>query len=79
MDVYTIIFGIVCLVFEAIIFAYFFNLNKKLNRIVGTLRIDSSDPDGPYMFLELSEPVSSILNEEYVTLKVNKKSYISPK
>ena len=79
MDIYAIVLGVVCLVFEAIIFAYFFNLNKKLNRIAGTLRIDCSDPDGPYMFLELSEPVSTILNEEYVTFKVDKRSYISQK
>lgn len=44
----------------------------------GTLRIDRSDPlDQPYMFLELSESVSSVSNKKFVILKVNTKNYIS--
>ena len=40
--------------------------------VVGSLRIDQSDPDsGPYLFLELSH------KKRYVVLKVNIKDYIS--
>ena len=27
---------------------------------IGTLRIDTSDPDGPFMFLELSKDVDTV-------------------
>lgn len=47
---------------------------------VGTLRIDSSDPDGPYPFLELPpNGLEEILNKDQVVLKVSTKSYISQK
>lgn len=46
-------------------------------RSVGSLRIDTSDPDdGPYLFLELSKDVSVVYQKRYVTLKVNTKSFI---
>lgn len=44
---------------------------------VGTLRIDSSDVDGPYMFLELDKGVGDISKEAYVHLKVSNDPYIS--
>lgn len=45
---------------------------------VGDLRIDTSDPDdGPYMFLELSKDVHTLMRQKYVVLKVNLKNYIS--
>ncbi len=46
---------------------------------IGTLRIDTSDPDGPFMFLELSKDVDTVSSKKYVILKVNLKSYISQK
>lgn len=46
---------------------------------IGTLRIDTSDPDGPFMFLELSKDVNTVASKKYVVLKVNLKSYISQK
>ncbi|WP_303045837.1 hypothetical protein [Turicimonas muris] len=45
----------------------------------GTLRIDTSDPDGPFMFLELSKDVNTVASKKYVVLKVNLKNYISQK
>lgn len=45
---------------------------------IGDLRIDSSDPnDGPYLFLELNEDVSTLMHRKYAVFKVNLKSYIS--
>lgn len=46
---------------------------------IGTLRIDTSDPDGPFMFLELSKDVNTVASKKYVILKVNLKNYISQK
>ena len=46
-------------------------------RSVGSLRIDTSDPDdGPYLFLELSKDIGEIYRKKYITLKVNLKNFI---
>lgn len=44
---------------------------------IGTLRIETSDPDGPYLFLELDKGVGDISKEEYVRLRVSNESYIT--
>lgn len=44
---------------------------------IGTLRIDTSDQDGPFLFLELDKPVGDFYKESQVTLKVNIENYIS--
>lgn len=46
-------------------------------KFVGKLRIDTSDPDGPFMFLELSKGVGDISSRKRVLLEVDLKSYIS--
>ena len=51
--------------------------NRK--KVKGVLRIDKSDPDGPYLFLELSSDPAILEKQKYVTLEVNTKSYISHK
>lgn len=50
---------------------------KLTDNVVGTLRVDRSDPDGPYLFLELSEDIYKVIHKKYITLKVDTKSYIS--
>lgn len=45
----------------------------------GELRIDYSDPDGPYLFLELNKSVSDILTQETIVLKVKQKNFLSRK
>lgn len=52
---------------------------KYAKKPVGILRVDSSDPDGPYLFLELKTDPSVITKEEQILLKVDTKSYISQK
>ena len=48
-------------------------------RMIGTLRIDHSDPsEPPYMFLELSKGVGDISNDKYVTLEVSTENYLTP-
>lgn len=47
---------------------------------IGTLRIDTSDPDGPYPFLEIPPGgIYLIQSKKYITLKVNTENYISQK
>ncbi len=49
----------------------------RRSKSVGKLRIDTSDPDGPFMFLELSKGVGDISSKKQVLLQVDLKSYIS--
>lgn len=49
-------------------------------RPVGTLRIDTSDPDGPYPFLEIPPDwFQKITKKDRIVLKVSTESYISQK
>ncbi len=57
-------------IFTGIVFRFF---------LVGALRVDRSDPDGPFMFLELKKPVSSVTSKKYVVLKVENKDFIPHK
>lgn len=59
------------------ILGYVFGNDRR--KPIGTLRIDSSDPDGPYLFLELETDPSIITKEKSVLLKVDTRSYISQK
>ena len=72
-----------CVILSALCLVYWYKLSKKIDEensyIVGTLRVDCSDEDGPYMFLELGVPIEEIVNKERVMLIVNTKSYISRK
>lgn len=56
----------------------YFVREKKLKRAAsGVLRVDRSDPDGPYLFLELSRDVNAVMRDKYITLEVDTKGYIS--
>ena len=44
---------------------------------VGNLRVDTSDPDGPYLFLELTKGLESVTKKDIVVLKVRKENLIS--
>ena len=43
---------------------------------VGSLRVDRSDPEGPYLFLELEQDVDSVSKKNIITLKINRKDFI---
>lgn len=43
---------------------------SELPEIAGTILIDTSDPDGPYLFLDLEKPVDMIGTKEKVICKV---------
>lgn len=44
--------------------------------LIGVLRVDHSDPDGPFLFLELSKRVDSVTSKKYVVLKVKAKDFV---
>lgn len=46
---------------------------------VGFLCIDKSDPDGPYLFLELKKSISEITTQKTVLLEVKLKDFIPHK
>lgn len=46
---------------------------------VGFLRIDKSDPDGPYLFLELKKSISEIVTQKTVLLEVKHEDFIPHK
>ena len=46
---------------------------------VGFLRIDKSDPDGPYLFLELKKSINEIVTQKTVLLKVKREDFIPHK
>ena len=45
----------------------------------GSLRIDQSDPDGPYIFLELNRGIKELYDKNEVVLRLNFDDYISQK
>ena len=46
---------------------------------VGNLRMDHSDPDSPYLFLELEENMDDLLKQKEVILRIRVEDYISQK
>ncbi len=46
---------------------------------VGFLRIDKSDPDGPYLFLELKKSINEIVTQKTVLLEVKREDFIPHK
>lgn len=46
---------------------------------VGSLRVDKSDPDQPYMFLELDKGMGNITSKKHVILKVKLENFIPHK
>ena len=46
---------------------------------VGVLRIDKSDPDGPYLFLELKKSVNEIIAQRTILLEVKREDFIPHK
>lgn len=46
---------------------------------VGNLRMDHSDPESPYLFLELEENMDALLKQKEVILRIRVEDYISQK
>ena len=49
-------------------------------KAIGSLRVETLDPDGPYLFLELNDGnVSGLLRKKYVMLNVKVGNHVSQK
>lgn len=46
---------------------------------VGSLRIETSDSDGPFLFLELGTSIESLWSKKRVVMDIKRESYISRK
>lgn len=66
-----IILGMVCI----FLYLSYINLKEKLNKsqhpVIGTILIETSDPDGPFLFLDLDMPVEQIGTFTEVVCKVD--------
>lgn len=71
MDYITLLIGFVVGVVIGFIFAR--------ARTIGTLRIDNSDGDGPYLFVELNKSISDISTAKTVKLAVRVEDFIPQK
>lgn len=78
MDWMLMVVGLVGLGIGIIIGRYI-SKSTYQTKPIGTLRIDTSDSDGPYLFLELDKNVGDIYSEEYVCFRVNTENYLSQK
>lgn len=51
---------------------------KRKRDSMGYLRVDRSDPDGPFLFLELGVPITKITKQKYATFEIIDRSYVDP-
>lgn len=63
--------GIGCLIMSIVQF------KERNEQFVGIIRIDNSDPDGPWPFLESRIPMDQLMKRKYVILRIVQENYIS--
>lgn len=71
-----ILLGVLCAAFGGLC-GYVIACIQTCPKILGDLRIDKSDPDGLYLFLELNVPVNAIEKVSTVTLNVKQANFVS--
>ena len=50
----------------------------RRKKSIGSLRVETSDPDGPYLFLELNDGnISELLRKRHVILNVKAGDHVS--
>lgn len=50
---------------------------ERNHQFIGYIRIDTSDPDGPYPFLESRIPMDALMKRKYVIVRIIPENYIS--
>lgn len=71
MELILLLIGVVI----GVVLSFIFRRRKA----VGVLRIDKSDSDGPYLFLEIKGSVSDIASKKTVLLEVKQENFLSQK
>ncbi len=51
----------------------------RKRKAAGILRIDKSDSDGPYLFLEIKQSIEDIATRKTVLLEVKQENFLSQK
>ena len=72
-DIYVLLALIVIGMALLLIVSTYFTNKKKNDKppVIGTIVIETSDPDGPFLFLDLSMPVDQIGTHSMVRCKVD--------
>lgn len=65
-------------IFAGISFGLLISLIRR-PKVMGCLRIEQSDPDGPYMFLELHEKLETLADQKAIILAIRLDDYVPRK
>lgn len=71
-----LIIAIVSIIVFALFFLLYFKSWRKPKNVDGKLIVDFSDPDGPYMFMELDKGPYTLKGRSTVTLEVVQEDYL---
>lgn len=69
----------IILIFAGVLIGFMVSSVFHQNKSVGVLRIDDSDSDGPYLFLEMIKDLEDVASRKTVVLTVKRKNFISHK
>ena len=74
-------FVVTILIIFGLIFSYLigYRFGRKSLIVVGTLHVETSDPDGIYLFAELACPINYVMGLEFIVMKVDTMSYLAQK
>lgn len=78
IPIYLLFIGIALSLFVGFLFGI--KHERERTKPFGTIHVETSDPDGPYIFLELDKTHSpdKLLCEKEVTFLVDVENYVSP-
>lgn len=76
MHLSDLIIAIVFIIVLALFFLLYFKPWDKSKDVDGKLIVDFSDPDGPYMFMELDKSPYLLRSKDTVILKVVEEEYL---
>lgn len=77
LDVVMVFLGLIAVSLFIIVAAMY--IYARQSRPSGKLHVETSDPDGPYIFLELYTDVADVSRKKKVVFEVDMKNYISQK
>lgn len=70
------VIAVVFIIALALFFLLYFKSWRKPKNVDGKLIVDFSDPDGPYMFMELDKSPYTLKERSTVTLEVVREDYL---
>lgn len=74
MEILIFVLGLALGLILAFIFVRY---RRRKEQPVGVLRVETSDPDGPYLFLEIHTGIDDVMRRKQVMLEVSTQNYIS--